>query len=227
MTNLSGTYNFDPPIGTLALSAFSRCQVKRTEIGAQHMEDAFLETNLLQSRWSAKGITFWTVQLVQQPLTQGIQNYTVPVNAVTVLDVYINNGTSNRLITSFSRTDFASLAEPQQQGFPTSYWFNRSLPPQSLNLWPVPDAAATYTMNYYIYTLIQDGVVRQGGNAAVPAYWLDAYVAELAYRMSRCYAPQLEDKRKQDAKEAYDDAASQAEQVPLYITPGLQGYYRP
>ena len=225
MTGTSGAYNFNPPIGSLALTAFSRCQVKRTEVLAEHMQNAFMETNLLGSSWGADGITFWTVQLISQPLTQGVATYTVPANALTVLDVYINNGSSNRLIFGFSRTDFASLGNPDTKGFPTSFWQNRVIP-QTLTLWPIPDGSATYTMDYYIYTQMQDSVLANGGNAALPYYWLDAYTADLAYRLSRHHAPQLEAVRKVDAKESYERAAKQVEQVPLYIVPGLTGYFR-
>ena len=50
---LSGTYAFAPNIGSLALNAFSRCGVKRTEVLAQHMQDAYFETNLMQASWVA------------------------------------------------------------------------------------------------------------------------------------------------------------------------------
>ena len=222
----SGAYNFNPPIGSLALNAFSRCQVKRTEIVAQHMEDAFLETNLMQADWSADGILFFNVQLITQPLTAGVQVYTVPANAITVLDVYVApTGGSNRLLFPFSRTDFASLGNPTTPGFPTSFWQNRLLT-QTLTLWPVPDNNTNYTMYYYIQTQPQDAVLRQGGNAAIPYYWLDAFTAGLAHRLCRIYNPALEDKRKVDAQEAYAKAAKQVEVVPLYITPGLSGYFR-
>jgi hypothetical protein len=221
----SGTYTFNPPIGSLALNAFARCQVKRTELTPQHMEDAYLETNLMQSDWSADNITFWNVQLITQTLTQGTATYDVPANAITVLDVYISiGGTFNRLLFPFSRTDYASLAIPNQQGFPTSFWQDRLLT-QTLTLWPVPDGNATYVMSYYIYTQPQDATIRQGGNAAIPYYWLDAYVAGLAHRLSRIYAPALEAARKIDAQEAYAKASKQAEMVPLYITPGMAGYF--
>jgi hypothetical protein len=190
------------------------------------MEDSFLETNLMQADWSADGITFWNVQLITQPLTQGTATYTVPANAITLLDVYVNNGSMNRLLFQFSRTDFASLSVPGQQGFPTSFWQDRLLT-QTMTLWPVPDGNATYTMYYYIYTQPQDAVARQGGTAAVPYYWLDAFVAGLAHRLSRIYAPALEAQRKVDAQEAYAKASKQGENVPLYITPGLSGYFRP
>ena len=221
----SNQFSFNPPIGQLAISAFARCGVKRTEILAQHMDDAFNESNYLQSAWGADGITFWTVQLNSVPLVQGTATYTVPDNAITVLDVYISNGSYNRLIFAFSRTDFASLGNPTTQGFPTTFWLDRAIP-QTLTLWPVPDGTATYTMFYYTYNQMQDAKLPQGGNAQLQYWWLDAYVAELAYRLSRIYAPQLEDKRKVDAKEAYERAASQGEAVPLYIFPGLTGFYR-
>ncbi len=207
------------------MNAFGRCGLRRPMLGSQHWEDAFLETNLMQADWVADGILFFNVQLVTQPLTQGIATYTVPENAITVLDVYINNGSSNRILFGFSRTDYASLANPAEQGFPTVFWQDRLLT-QTLTLWPVPDNAATYTMYYYIYTQPQDAIAQQGGTAAIPYYWLDAFTAGLAHRLARIYAPALEAVRKVDALEAYAKASKQNEQIPIFISPGLQGYYR-
>ena len=222
---VSGTYNFAPNAGQLALNAFSRCQVKRTEILAEHMENAWMESNLLQSDWGADGITWWSVQLITQALTQGVATYSVPVNTVSVLDVYINNGSSNRLIFPFSRTDYASLAEPNEQGFPTTFWWDRLLS-STITLWPVPDNNATYTMSYYVYTQLEDVVLRQGGNPAIPYFWYNAYVADLAHRLARHHAPALEAIRKQDKIEAYANACKQVETNQMYITPGLSGYFR-
>lgn len=226
VTGNSNAYTFNPPIGSLALNAFSRCGIKRTEVTPQHMEDSYMETNLLQADWAADGIIWWTVELINQPLTQGVATYSIPANVVSVLDIYINNGTSNRLITNFSRTDYASLANPNQQGFPTVAWFDRQLSP-SLTLWPSPDNSATYTMSYYAYTQIQDAVTKQGGNAAIPYWWLNAFVADLAHRLSRHYAPALEAARKVDRQEAYNTACKQVEPSAIGITPGLQNYFRP
>lgn len=225
----SNTYNFNPSLGSLALSAFSRIGVRRTEITATHMQDVWLESNLLQSDWSADGIIWWTVELVQQTLTAGAAVYALPTNTVSVLDVYISpdsgqNG-QNRLITPFSRTDYASLADPTQQGFPTSYWYNRAIEP-TLTLWPVPDDSTTYLMSYYIYTQPDDAALSGGKQVAVPYWWLNAYVTDLAHRLSRIYAPNLEAARKADKDEAYMRACKQVEPAPIYISPGLSGYYR-
>jgi hypothetical protein len=189
------------------------------------MENAWMESNLLQADWSADGITWWTVELVNQVLTQGVGTYTVPLNVVSVLDVYINNGSSNRLIMPFSRTDFASLAEPAEQGFPTTFWWNRVIP-STITLWPTPDNNATYTMSYYAYTQMNDATIRQGGNAQVPLFWLDAYTADLAHRLSRHHAPALEAARMADRDRAYARACKQVENEAMYVTPGLSGYFR-
>lgn len=221
----SGTFAFNPPVGQLALNAFGRCGVRRTSILTQHMEDVWLESNLLQAAWAADGITWWTVDLISQGLTQGVATYTIPANVVSVLDLYVSNGSSNRLIFPFSRTDYASLATPTQQGFPTTFWYDRALAP-TITLWPVPDGNTTYTMSYYAYKQTQDATLGNAGNAAIPYFWLDAYVADLAHRLSRIYAPALEQQRKLDRNEAYATACKQVEPSAIYVTPGLAGYFR-
>lgn len=226
----SDTFQFNPAIGTLTLNAFARCGVRRTELTPQHMSDAYLECNFLQADWASDGILWWSVERVDQPLTAGAPTYGVPTNTIMVLDLYISPGGGsssgqNRLITPFSRTDYASLANPSQQGFPTSFWFDRALTP-TITLWPVPDNATTYSMSYYVYTQLDDANLRAGGTAAIPYWWLNAYTADLAHRLSRIYAPALEAARKADRDEAYMRACKQNEPSPLYISPGLSGYYR-
>ncbi len=225
----SDQFSFNPPIGTLTLNAFSRCQVKRTMLTAQNMEDAYIESNLLQSDWSADGIIWWTVLRVDQPLTAGSPTYSIPTNATSVLDVYITPGApgsgSNRLILPFSRTDYASLAQPLMPGFPNSFWYDRALSP-TITLWPVPDTNTQYTMSYYIYTQPEDANLRGGGQAAIPYWWLNAYTADLAHRLSRHCAPALEAVRKVDRDEAYQRASKQTEPSYMYITPGLANYFR-
>ena len=81
-------------------------------------------------------------------------------------------------------------------------------------------------MLYYAYTQTQDATYGNASQPAVPNWWLDAYVAGLAYRLSRIWAPALEPLRKTDALEAYAIACKQTEPGPLYITPGLAGYFR-
>jgi hypothetical protein len=223
----SGICSFSPALGSMALNAFARCGVRRTEITPQHMEDAYLESNYLQQRFQNDGLTLWTVDLQTIPLIQGTATYDVPVTTVQILDLYIIIGSgNNRLITPFSRTDYASLANPATQGIPTSFWFDRLATLPTITFWPVPDGNET-SAQYYRYRNIQDANIRQGGNIEVPYLWLDAFAAGLAHRLARIYAPALEQQRKADFDEAYASASKQnTENVPLYFQPGLSGYYR-
>ena len=193
---------------------------------AQHIADAKNEANLLQIQWANDGVLLWTVDLITVSLVQGTATYNVPSNTVMILDLYISNGSSNRLIMPFSRTDYASLANPTSQGFPTTFWFDRLIAP-TVTLWPVPDGSATYTMSYYRYRQVQDAVAATGTQPEVQTLWLDAFIAGLAHRLSRHYAPQLEALRKADAMEAYLLASKQGvENVPLAVAPGLSSYFR-
>ena len=223
----SGTYSYDPTLGSLFLSAFGRIQVKRTEISPQHIADAKQESNLLQVEWVNQGVLLWVQDLQTFSMSVAVPTYPVPANTVMVLDLYISNGSQNRLILPFSRTDYASLAQPTQEGFPTSFFFLRTVAP-TLTFWPVPDNNATYTCSYWRYRQIQDAEPAQGGNAELQYLFLDAYVAGLAHRLSRYYAPQLETQRKADYNESFGLAMKQnTENVPIFISPGLAGYYRP
>lgn len=223
---ISGTFNFNPVIGDIILEAFSRCGVKRTEITPQHIQDAKLAANFIQITWSNDGLTLWTVDQQTITLAQGTATYAVPADTVMILDLYIVLGdNNNRLILPFSRTDFASLANPNTQGVPTSFWFNRIIAP-TVTFWPVPDGNQV-SATYFRYRQMQDADPRQGGNAEIPYLWLDAFSAGLAHRLSRAYAPALEAQRKMDYQEAYALASKQnTENVALYISPGLAGYYR-
>jgi hypothetical protein len=74
---------------------------------------------------------------------------------------------------------------------------------------------------------LQDATLPNGLNVEIPYLWLDALTAGLAHRLARVYAPQLEQIRKADADEAWQIAATQnVENVPLYIAPAINGYYR-
>jgi hypothetical protein len=126
----------------------------------------------------------------------------------------------------FSRSDYASLSNPDQEGFPTSFFYLKTVA-QTLTFWPVPDNNATYQCFYWRYRQIQDADPRAGGNAEVQALFIDAYVAGLAHRLSRYYAPALEDRREKDADKSFQLAMKQnTENVAIMVTPGLSGYFR-
>lgn len=228
MVTTSGTYNFAPSLGETVLTAFARIGVRRTEIKQTHMEDAKQEANMLLAKISNLQPNLWTVDLQALPLLQGSATYTVPAETVMILDAYIRYGspTTDRSIYPISRSEYSTYPNKATQAFPTIYWFDRLISP-TITLWPVPDGNGPYTLYYYRVRQVQDADYVNGQNIEIPYLWLDAFVAGLAYRLARIYAPQLEGQRKMDADEAWQNAATQnVENVTLMFNPGLSAYFR-
>ena len=195
------------------------------------MSDARDEANLLQVKFVNEGVLLWKQILTSFTMVPGTATYSVAPNTVMILDLYISpnspGGGSNRLLMPFSRTDLASLANPTEQGFPTSFFFLRVVNP-TITFWPVPDNNTTYQCSFWSYIQIEDAISSQGGNADLQYLFLDAYVAGLAHRLARMYAPALEAQRKADADEAFALAMKQnVENVPIFITPALENYFYP
>src|ERR1700685_2936020 len=104
----SGTWNFNPTLGSLFLNAFSRIQVKRTELTAQHLEDAKTEANLLQAEWVNQGLELWLEDTQTINLVPGTATYSVPPTTIMILDLYVIPASGeNRILFPFSRTDYA------------------------------------------------------------------------------------------------------------------------
>ena len=227
----SGTYTFNPSLGEIVLNAYARCGVRRTAIMQEHMTDARFETNLMLSSWANQGVNLWEVVLISVPLVQGQTTYTVPAKVVMILDAVIqqNTGTSSqfdRVIMPISRTEYSQTPNKLQQAPPTVFWFDRLINP-TVTLWPVPDQTSTYTLNYYAVTQIQDAELTDAQTVDIPYRWLDALAAGLAARLAAIYAPDRMQMLEAKAAQAYTIAATQdTENVPLYITPGLAGYFR-
>jgi hypothetical protein len=225
----SGTYNFQLTNGQCAIAAYRRIQVRTPTLRQEHFDAAYMEMNLSMVHFSNLQPNLWEVQLNTISLEAGTATYSLPKNTVLILDAYITtnsgNQQTNRYMTPFSRTDYASLANPTTQGAPTQYWMDRLASP-TVTLWPVPDGNGPYTMGYYSVSQIQDAQLPNGQTPDLPYLWLDAYVADLAHRLSRIYAPQFETQRAADAQRAWDIAAAQnIEPVSLSIAPPIGRWY--
>lgn len=213
------------------LNAFARIQMRPTEILTAHIQAATMELNLLFARMNNMGPNLWTVDLQTLPLTQGVATYQLPAETIMITNMYIRTGATalesarDRILWPISQTEYDSLANKNQQGFPNQFWFNRTISP-TVTFYLVPDGNGPYTCYYHRVRNIQDATLAQGKNIEVPVLWLDALAAGLAHRLARIFAPQLEQLRKLDADEAWKIAADQnVENVPLLIAPGLWGYY--
>ena len=226
----SGTYTFNPSMGELTLYAYNLCGIRNTALLQEHMSTARMATNLMLSRWSNQGVNLWAVELETTALVQGTSTYSVPTDTVMILDAYITiaqgNSNTDRIILPVSRTEYASYPNKEQQGFPTTYWFDRLISP-TMTLWPVPDGGQASTLKYYRVRQIQDAQYTSGQNVEIPYLWLEAFALGLAARLAQIWAPSLIATLKPLSDEAYQIAADQnTEYVSQYISPQIQGYFR-
>lgn len=223
----SGTYTFNPSLGEIVLYAYQNIGVRPTAVLQEHMESARMAMNMMLARWSNQGVNLWAVDLVTVPLVEGQTTYAVDGNTIMVLDAYTTTDSGiDRVIMPISRTEYASYPNKAQQGFPTSYWYDRLVSP-TLTLWPVPDGSSATILKYYRVRQIQDANLQNGENVEIPYRWLEAVADGLTYRLARIWQPQMAPALKAQADESYQIAATQdVETVPTYISPMLSGYFR-
>jgi hypothetical protein len=217
-------------LGEITLYSYQLCGIRPTALVQEHMQSARMAANMMLGRWSSQGVNLWTVDQQCINLVQGCSTYQVPTNTIVMLDAYItqNQGTAaiNRLILPISRTEYASYPNPQQQGFPTTYWFDRLLSP-TVTLWPVPDGSVNQFV-YYRVRQIQDSNFTDGQQIEIPYYFLEAFAFGLAERLALIWAPEKLAMLKPLADESYGIAAQQnIETAQQYISPTISSYFRP
>ena len=226
----SNTFSYNPGLGELTLYAYNLIGLRNTSVLQEHMEAARIATNMMLSRWANQGVNLWAVDLITTPLVAGQATYSVDSNTVVMLDAYIeiDNGNGqpiDRLILPISRTEYASYPNKTQQGFTTTYWFDRLLSP-TVTLWPVPDGTTT-SLKYYRVRQIQDANLTNNQNVEIPYLWLEAFAFGLAQRLATIWAPDKIAILKPMADEAYAIAAAQnIEQASQFISPIISGYFR-
>lgn len=223
----SGTSTYNPSPGELTLYAYQLIGVRPTAVLQEHLDVARNAMNMMLANWSNRGVNLWRVSLTTTPLVQGTATYSVDPSVVVILDAYIAYGTPeiDRIIMPVSRTEYASYPNKTQQGFPTTFWFDRLLSP-TVTIWPVPDGSQT-SLKYYAVTRIEDTNMNGSQQVDVPPIWLEAFAYGLAVRLAMIWAPDKIAVLKTLADEAYDIAAAQnIEQAGQYISPQISGYFR-
>ena len=225
----TGTFTFNPALAEVVLNAFGRIQIRRTELLAEHLNDAATEANLLLTEWANRQVNLWTSTAYVLSVAQGVATYTLPTNMVTILiaTLTITDNAGNvqdRVVTPVSTTEYASYSNKAVQAPPTVFWLDRQIVPK-LTLWPVPDIA--YTLKIQYVRQVQDAAIAGGTTLEVPYRWIDAFTAGLAARLAQIYRPAAVQYLDGKYERAWSLASNQdTEDVPMYVTPCLGDYYR-
>lgn len=223
----SGVYTFAPSVADVGLDAFGRIRVRPTELTTEHMTRLSRESNYLLVEFANKQPNLWESELQELSLVQGTATYDLPARTVMVLIAYRRRNADEQsqqdtIMYPVSTTDYASYPNKLQQGLPTTYWFNRQITPQ-ISFYQCPNDDMTAKLQ--CVRQCQDANLPNGETPDLPYRWIDAFVAGLSYRLSKYYAPDLEQMRKQDAMEAWAIAATQdTENVPMSFNFNMSSY---
>lgn len=230
LNQLSGTYNFNPSLGESVMFAFARCGIRRTEITAEHMQNARICANMILSDWSNEQPNLWEVTETVIPCVVGQSLYTVNPNTIVMLDAFLrkNPGTSEQFdfyMYPISRTEWAAFPDKTVEGQPTVYWFDRLLAP-TVTLWQVPNDSS-WEFHFYSVGQFQDANLANSGTLQIPYYFMKAFSDRLSAELAVMYAPDRAIPLMNAAMMSWQKAADRnVESVPVFVMPGLSGYTR-
>jgi len=143
--------------------------------------------DLLMLEWQNKGLNLWAVKNATQLLTAGTGAYTLSAEKLDIIEGLLRTDAgSSSLQTDLtmrrvSVSHYAHQTNKLDQGRPIQYWVEQTPTGIIVNMWPVPDSAATYNFNYYYMERIEDTGEPGSNTMDVPARYLPALVAGLAY----------------------------------------------
>ena len=230
----SGVTNYNPAASALTLTAFGRIGIRRTEVTTQHLQDAATEANLLQVSIGSQQPNLWKSEVYQITLVAGTASYNLPSRMIAIQDVYIttvpsgSTASTDRVLGVMSLTEYDAQPNKTQQAPPTAYLIQKLTPTPTITFWQVPDSSATFTANVRMLSRQEDVSMRNGLTLDMPYTYLDVFVAGLAHRLARIYAPDKEVLRKADYMDALAIAQNVDTQdsVSLIIAPVMNGYWR-
>jgi hypothetical protein len=212
----SGAATFNLELKDIVEEAFERCGAElRT---GYDLKTARRSMNLLFADWANRGINLWTIEQGQITLAQGQATYALPVDTVDLLEHVIRTqagsvpNQSDLTITRISVSTYATIPNKLAQGRPIQVWINRQsgattptgVNAPTINVWPTPDNAQTYTFVYWRMRRIQDA--GEGGTKTqdIPFRFLPCLVAGLSYYLSLKIPDALP--RLPELKSQYDEA---------------------
>lgn len=229
----TGTYAFNPSAADVVLNAYGMIGLRRAALNTEHFENAAYAAQMVGVDFTNRNPNMWALQTLEISLVEDVKEYNLQPETVAVAVTYIDTDDAGspqtRVLGPLSSTDYASISNKEQNGVPTSYFFNLKSPTPSLTLWPVPAATPVYTMRVQTYRQQQDFSVRSGLTPDAPYRFLDALTFGIAARLAVYYPPE----KGLDAA-ALDSvyerkfalaAALDQQRVPLRLTPGIGGYF--
>lgn len=221
---LSGTSSFNPDVSELIEEAYERAGLEMRS--GYDLRTARRSLNFLLLEWANRGINLWTIDEVSLGLlTKGTASYDLNIDTIALLDVILRTddaSVANQMdyqLNRISQPTYATIPNKLSEARPLQYYLERvgirdtsgTDTTDKIILWPVPDSSTKYNLRYWRIRRMDDA----GGNAEntmeVPARFLPALVAGLAYQIAtkRSEALQRAPMLKQQYEELFSEAADE------------------
>lgn len=232
----TGTYAFAPAASEVVMQAFAMIGVRRTQITTEHLENAAYQANMLGVDFSNRTGNRWTLVEVPFTLVAGTKTYNLPSETVAISAVWVDQTPApqatpiSRVLGPLSAVEYASLANKDQEGVPTSFFFSLLTPIPTITLWLVPSGIPDFTMRVQTFRQIQDTSLRNRATLDAPYRFLDAFTIGLAARLSVIYPDEKRPNLPESLQSAYLAAFNLAaqtdsERVALKPRPLVGGYF--
>ena len=227
----SGTYAFNLDLSDILEEAYEMAGLELRS--GYDYRTARRSLDLMFLEWQNKGLNLWTVQEGTQTLTAGTGRYALAGDQLDVIEASLRTDDgdadkqSDLTMSRISISQYSHLTNKLTQGRPIQYWIEKDPGAIALNVWPVPDDAETYKINYYYIQRVEDSGSPASNNVDIPARFMPCMAAGLAYYIS-IKRPEASE-RAPLLKQVYDEqwnlaADADRDKSSFYMVPG--GYNR-
>lgn len=163
---------------------------------------------------------------------QNVPYYRIQAFSGTTLslrELYIGNNSTEITMSRMNRDDYTNLPNKNfTANQPYQFWFDRTIPSPTINLWPTPSNAFVQMTVWYSTQVMDVGALTN--ELQIPQRWYEAIVFMLAHRMS-LELPQVQLDRvgyleKMAEKYLYEAEQEERDKSPIFWAANISGYTR-
>ena len=141
--------------------------------------------NIMTLEWQNRGLNLFTIEAQTLPLVAGTATYTLPDDTIDVVEHQLRTGSGTSQLDAYiermSVSTYSQQGSKNVEGRPSQIYVQRNATNVQVTLWPVPDAATTYTLAYYRLKGIDSVGDIAANTNTIPPRFVPALVSGLAY----------------------------------------------
>jgi hypothetical protein len=161
---------------------------------------------------------------------QNVQYYRIQASGGTTLALrewFIGNNSREIQMSRLNRDDYTNLPNKNfTANQPYQFWFNRTIPNPTINLWPTPSDPFIQMTVWYSRQIMDVGALTN--ELEIPERWYEATVMMLAHRMSLELPAVPMDKvaylEKMADKYLYEAEQEERDRSPIFFSPNISVY---